>query len=392
MPHDLLSLGTPFWVEQTPPEEWIAVASQCTLSRNLSDFAFPSQCSDDERRAVEGRVLDAMERINLFGAGRYFSGGELNSLFWQFLGERRLASRELLHAHGSRGIYVSEDQSFSVMVNGADHVVFRQLLGGMFPREAWQGVNRHDDSLSGLLDFAFDGRLGFLTSRLGMVGTGLRAGVLLHLPALGAGGGLEDKSQSVRQFGLDLFGLLPGDQTAPMPGPPQGRAFSRADAPDPGWEPVSQQCLLTDLEGGVCTGARQTVGDLYLLVNQESLGVTEDEIVFRVAHGAAELVQEEHQARMALHRRGALTLEDRVYRALSLARGARLLGFCEAADLLSQVRLGAALGILDGPAPRQLTGLLLACQGAHLSLLREAGTEPESLSAARAALLREALG
>ena len=46
------------------------------------------------------------------------------------------------------------------------------------------GVNRYDDSLESKTDFAFDERYGYLTARPTNVGTGLRASVMLHLPAL----------------------------------------------------------------------------------------------------------------------------------------------------------------------------------------------------------------
>ena len=379
----------PNWVENTASEQWIAVVSHCTLARNLSDFAFPARCGEDERHAVEARALDAFERINLFGSGRYHASTNLDSLGWQLLGERRLASREVLQGPEHRGVYVADGQDFGIMVNGSDHLVLRTLAGGMAVRDAWTRVNAVDDGLSCLLGFAWQERLGFLTSRLGMVGTGLRASVLLHLPAINLLGAAEDTAARIRHRGVELFGVAGGDFGA------QGTSLWSGEMAPPGLPPAATtetpalQCLLTDIEGAVCTAPKSAVGNLYLLVNQETLGVSEEEILFRVGHAAVEITQEEERSRALLMKRGALDIEDRAARAMAVARGARLLGFGEALEVLSALRLGASLGLVEGFSPQKLTETMLAAQAAHLVLGRGAGSDPRALAIERARLFRE---
>ena len=379
----------PDWISGTSPEQWIAVVSHCTVARNLSDFAFPARCGDEERRAVEARMLDAFERINLTGSGRYLAASELDGVSWQLLGERRLASREVLQGQAHRGLYLADGHDFGIMVNGSDHLVLRALSGGMAVRDAWTRAGTVDDGLACLLGFAWHERLGYLTSRLGMVGTGLRASVLLHLPAITQLGAAEDTAGRIRHRGVELFGVAGGDFGAPGAQPWFGGALPPGLPPASGAETPEPQCLLTDLEGAVCTAPRSAMGSLYLLANQETLGVSEEEILFRVGHAAVEITQEEERSRVLLMKRGAVEIEDRAARALAVARGARLLGFGEALELLSALRLGAALALLDGLTPQKLSQTLLAAQAAHLVLGRGAGLEPRALAVARAALFRE---
>ena len=379
----------PDWIGGAAPDQWIAIVSHCTLVRNLSDFAFPARCGEDERHAVEARALDAFERINLFGAGRYHASANLDSLAWQFLGERRIASREILQGMANRGVYLADAQDFGIMVNGSDHLVLRALAGGMAVRDAWTRAGTVDDGLACLLGFAWQERLGFLTSRLGMVGTGLRASVLLHLPAIGLLGSVEDTAARIRHRGVELFGVSGGDFGAAGTSLWSGEMAPPGLPPLPGAETPVLQCLLTDLEGAVCTSPKNAVGNLYLLVNQETLGISEEEILFRVGHAAVEVTQEEERSRTLLMKRGALDIEDRAARPMAVARGARLLGFGEALELLSALRLGASLGLAKGLSPHKLTEALLSAQAAHLVLGRGAGPDPRSLAIERARLFRE---
>ena len=94
----------PSWI--APVEEsgqWVVLAAHCTVSRNLSGFPFPAQCHEDERDAIQRRILDAFDHINLFHRGKYYAAADLDTASWQFLAERRLITREWLHGQGKIG-------------------------------------------------------------------------------------------------------------------------------------------------------------------------------------------------------------------------------------------------------------------------------------------------
>ncbi len=372
----------PEWILDTGPEEWVAVAAHCTLARNLADLPFPARCGEEDRLAAAHRVSLAVER-NLSGAARVEFGGA-DALEAQWLGERRLVTRDWLHAPtAGRALFAPARGDLSIQTNGGDHVTLRAMEAGGGLSRAWERASAADDALGAQLNYAYDERLGHLTARLGMVGTGLRAGLLLHLPALALRDEIGTRAEALRAQRLILNGVASGD--------PADRLRDE-EMPEPGlWsgaviEPLSRQCLLTDIEGAVCRGSGRGSGGLYLLHNQETLGLTEEEIVFRTAHGARGVEEAELEARRALARDRS-TLDDLVSRAAALARGARLLGFDEALSLLSVLRLGMSLGVLAGPGPARMNGALFEMQAGHLTRGRGGPAEARAVCARRAALV-----
>ena len=368
----------PQWVSDAAPEAATAVLCQCSLARNLADFAFPARCTDEEKQRVLDRVVDVLDRLNLLSTGRYYYLPDLSAGEVGFLAERRLITYGLMCAQGPRGVYVSEDQGLSIMLNGSDHLCTRVLLSGLQLPEAWARLYLMDDTLGGALDFAFEERLGFLTASLGNVGTGLKASVVLHLPGLVLQGGIPgiEAELPVHQ-GVQL--VFSGIEAAN--GGHAAGAMAAGDA-------ETGQSLYSDMAGAICGPVSEAQGDLYLLANRGTLGVSEEEIVFHVGHGAAELVAKEKAARQGLLNESRQGLEDRVGRACGVAGGARLLGFPEGIAVLSSLRLGVERGVLRKQTIRQVNELLLASQKAHLEMAHGRECDALTLSTERAGLFR----
>lgn len=312
------------WLDGTGPHAEIVVSTHCQLTRNLADYPFVSQCSDDVRELLEKRILDAMDSINLSAGGSYFSFSEVDDVQAHFLLERRLIPTQLIQSTGARGVHVDTDQQLSVAINGSDHLTIFVHASGHQIHELGARLNQIDDALVGLIDFTFDDRRGYLTSSLAEVGTGLRASAVLHLPALTMTDGLEEFRETLKAEKIAL---------APWLG----------------------------------TGGGST-GELYELSNAATLGLSESEIIYRVAQRVDELVEAEREAQTRVTNEFRVQLEDRVNRALALARSARLLAFDECVEVLSSLRLGVSTGLLDSLSMRLLNETLMASQLAHLEL------------------------
>ena len=169
----------PGWLTEEAPASPCAVASCCTVTRNLADFPFPGACSPEEKQQVVDRIHGVLDGLSLLSSGDYFSFDDLTPSDVRFLAERGLVTQELMGAEGPRAVYVSDDQGLSVQVNSVDHLQVRTLASGCKPQEAWARLNLMDDTLGGMLDFAFKSRLGYLTTNLGHVGTGLLTSVVM---------------------------------------------------------------------------------------------------------------------------------------------------------------------------------------------------------------------
>ncbi len=335
------------WLSAEGPEAELVVKSRGVLVRNLSDFAFSWRCSESERRTVEERIVAALEQSRLMPNGRYVPLSQIDGHEVRFLLERNLVPRDFPPQVGS-GVYISDDQSLAVLVNGVNHLRLQVMLPGLQLQEAWARLTIADDILSEVLDFAFDETLGFLSADLGSVGTGLRLSATLHLPALTFSNAIRGLAEGLR----DEWHVL---------------------------EPVFGEM-----------GAAH--GELYALAGAYCLGRSEDEIVFHVKHLAADLITKEKAAREAAMAENPRAVEDRVGRAVGIAQGARLLDLSEALEVWSSLRMGRAMGLLSEPSLMVFNELLPGLQRAHLELQKGHSRDEMSLSADRADLFRASFG
>ncbi len=383
---DALLDKAPKWLSARGETASVALMCQCALSRNFGDLPFPARCSEEERALVEERVVSVLDGLNLLTHGQYYALHELPAREVRFLAERRLITYDLMCAGGPRGVYVSDDQGLCIMTNGADHLCNRAMQPGLQLQEAWARLNLMDDTLSGMLDFVFNERLGFLTSELGNIGTGLKVGVLLHLPALTLADRILEFAERASGLGLQMGGAIAG------PGKPSGAPrLESALTPDQlggTVEPITDQALYNNLNGAVSGTLQEAVGDLFVLSSISTLGSPEEEIVFQVRHMAQEIVREEQAARALLLSDTMPRLEDQIGRAAGVAAGARLLEFEEGVSLLSSLRLGVELGVLPNHTLGQVNELLLAAQGAHIEVARGRSYDAITLNKARADLFR----
>lgn len=384
-PHQLAE-SLPRWISAMPDTPEPVVLYQCMLARNIAGFAFPWHCPDAERQAVESLVLNALDRVDDLPDGLYHSVTEMDVTTQRFLAERRLAPVEFLQAPGTRGLYIAGDQSVALVVNMVDHLLVRVLSGGGTLESVWLRTDALDNALGKVLDFSFHERLGFLTSSLRMTGTGLRVSAVLHLPAAAMLGEEARLASLMDQKRLSFNGLSLGESRIgahgqTMPSPPRDGLAAEV-------EPVRFQSLYMDVLGALQTAPEHTVGNLFVLSNQDTLGISEAECCFQLDQAVALLAREEETARERLLTEQRGRLMDRIGRALGIAQSARLLGMRETLMLASMIRLAAAMGLVTGCNRNALNQALLECQQAHLQIARGLPAEPLVLAGERARMFR----
>jgi len=370
------------WITANGPEGGIVLFTQGCLVRNLADFPFPSACSEEERRLVEERVVNALTQANLMTTGHYRASSDFDEREAAFLAERRLVPFDFFKGRSHAGVYIGDDQSFSVIVNGLNHICILVNSAGLALQEVWNQLDELDNLLAQSLDFAFDKEYGYLTSSLNHVGTGLKLSLMLHLPALSSTPGAPDRESldaaagRARERRLVLYGLRPMS----VPGGRQRGGAGNGDA------------LYFDLTETLYSDYTEAHADLFLLSNQSTLGVNEEEILFHLRQSATELIELEKEARRQLLAMERVRVEDRVARALGVAHNARLLGYAEALSVLSSLRLGIELGFVEGMALGRINEMLFAAQGAHIRMKKGHDCDEWTLSMERANLFRSRFG
>ena len=202
---DDLTRSSGEWLRGTGPESDIVMCSRIRLARNLADFPFSNRASRGEKTEIEANVKAAIDKAHLELS--YFDVNAMNALDRQFLVERQLISRELEAGEGPRGVTVGPQENIAVMVNEEDHLRITVMHSGLSLNDVWEAINRLDDQLEDHLAFAYSQQLGYLTACPTNVGTGIRVGVMLHLPALVQTKHIDKVFRALQKINLAVRGL-----------------------------------------------------------------------------------------------------------------------------------------------------------------------------------------
>lgn len=344
---DSLIPSTGEWLRGSGPEADIVVSTRIRLARNLASFPFTNRASALQKAEIEALLRDRIARIDLPPPLQYVHVAGLPSLDRQFLVERQLVSREMANADGPRGVAFDDRESVSLMVNEEDQLRLQVMKSGLALDEAWHEIDRVDDLIEDKVTYAFSEEFGYLTACPTNVGTGMRASVMLHLPALGLTKQIEKVFRALQKINLVVRGLY-GE------------------------------------------GSRAS-GDFYQISNQVTLGKSEPTALDEIRVVNQEIIAYERQARNALMRENRQGVQDRVARAFGTLQSATMMTSEETMELLSSVRLGVNLSLIDDVSVGTVNELFLHTQPAHLQKLMGAPLDGEERNAARARYLRTRL-
>lgn len=330
------------------PGNSIVISSRVRLARNLAGMPFPPAMTGRQGDEVAQKVIGALQQNGGDTAYRFMQLRLMDEASRMELVERHLCSTDLLKSPDVGCVLLSDDETVSLMINEEDHLRIQGLLPGSQIAEAAGRALAAEQAIEKSVPFAFDRSLGYLTSCPTNVGTGMRASVMLHLPALKMIGMLKVLIDSVLKAGLAVRGIYG--------------------------------------EGS------EALGDMFQVSNQITLGVTEEDITGTIHAVCEQIMEKERAARELLMQNKRLEVEDKLFRSWGLLKYARSITSKEFMQLLSDARLAVSLGLLPGIGHTDLNRLMIAVQPA--SLQKHAGRElaQEERDAARADFIRKTLG
>lgn len=325
----------------------VVISTRVRLARNLKDYPFPCRLSAQDKEKVIEKVKNAVENSNS-PISKDFSFIRMSELTPQqgvSLVERRLVSPEFISESQGRALLLSKDESISIMINEEDHIRLQVIKNGLSLEDTYDIADKFDTLLDENLDFAFDERLGYLTQCPTNLGTGMRASVMLHLPAL-------EKSRAVGRIAGNLSKL----------------GLTIRGAHGEGTEPN---------------------GALYQLSNQVTLGISEKAAIENLKNITMQLVSQENQARTRLC--SSIDIQDAISRSLGLLRSALVISHDEALKLLSNVRLGIVSGQIKDVTTETVDKLMLSVEPATLTVNLNKNLSPHERDIERAKLIKSAL-
>jgi protein arginine kinase len=355
------------WLRSEGESTDVVFSSRVRLARNLANTRFAIKATRADRQASLDTCRDTIMRAGI-GNLMWADVHAMAPLDRTMLVERHLISKPHSKGRGAnpsedpRGVAISvPDERLAIMVNEEDHLRIQCVRSGLALSQAWRDADTADDQIEAHLDYAFSPRLGYLTACPTNVGTGLRMGVMLHLPGLRLTGEIEKVKRAADGMSLVVRGFYG--------------------------------------EGS------EAVGDLFQISNQTTLGRSEGEVLRMLElEIIPKVVEYERVSRRELLAKRRVGLEDQVWRAWGELTNARLLTTDEAMRALSLVRLGLVLDLIrpaevrgqndesgvQRPAlsARFINRLLLLIQPAHLQRAVGKDINQEQRRVARAAFLR----
>jgi len=335
------------WLKGTGSNSDIVVSSRIRLARNLTDLPFSHWASKKQARESLDRLSEATGSADMLKNSLVIRMAEIDDVDKQFLLERHLISREHIVEPEFKSVIIGDKEVINIMINEEDHLRIQILQSGFNLQECWRIASRLDDTLQRKTKFAFSPEWGYFTACPTNTGTGLRASVMLHLPALVMTKQISRVLQAITKLGMTARGLY-GEGT-------------------------------------------EAEGNFFQISNQITLGSAEEDIIDNLERIIRQVIGHEENARRTLMKQNREMLQDKIWRANGTLRSAHIINTKETMSLLSMVRLGVDMGLIEDFDRRAVNELFILTQPAHLQKIEGRLLSSAQRDVKRAYLIRRRL-
>lgn len=337
----------PSWYIEAGLESDVVFSSRVRLARNLREFSFPSRMTFEQSGKVIEKVKEAMTNSSEWAKTnfKYTGMNELSPLDKYTLMEKHLISPNIIESKLNAGLLVSNDEKISIMINEEDHLRIQCMGEGLQLERTFETCVNIDKLINEAVEYAFDSKLGYLTSCPTNLGTGIRFSIMLHLPALTMTGYINGVLDACSKIGIAVRGIY-GENS-------------------------------------------EASGNMFQISNQVTLGLTEEEILASVDGITSKIIDQERALRRELYQKEPNKVEDKIHRALGTLGSARIISNDESMKLLSDVRLGVEMGIIKDIPIQTINEIMLNIQPATLQKLVVKEMCPEERDVERANLVRK---
>lgn len=275
----------------------VVISTQVSLVRNAKGYPFSIKLNDKRALSITSAVYDA---VNAKGNFKLYNLSEISENKTQMFLEKRLISTRCATSNNG-GLVLSDDESVAVQLFGTEHIKIQANADGYDIKTAIDKANYIDDLISAKIKYAYSDKLGYLTSSLESVGTGMRVNVRLFLPGLYLTDSIQSVISALSRINVALS------------------AVSKTDNSD---------------------------GYVYVLSSVHTLGITETEIEQKIKTAVENVLAYEERAREKLIKENEIALKDKIMRSYGIATNCYKMSESEMFSLLSLVKLGAYYKIL----------------------------------------------
>lgn len=333
------------WYNEIGNDFDTVLSSRIRFARNLSAYPFGNKLKENEAKEIISAVSASLD-----GKGfRKIDFDDISPTEAASYVEKHFVSREFAAKKTPHSLLINENSGTAIMICEEDHIRLQSILPGLALEEAFKISCEYDDILDSALDIAYNEDLGYLTHCPTNLGTGMRASVMMFLPALTMANRISSLASELSKIGLTMRGMYG--------------------------------------EGS------ESRGCLYQISNQITLGITEEDTLKKLGDVISQINEQERKLRSSIKGENLERLRDKVLRSEGILKYAHMLSSPEFIEHFSMVRLGIALGIVTDISYAVLGELLITTLPAVLTL--SSGDKPKNdaeRDRARAKLVKNALG
>ncbi len=318
------------WYNTVGKDADTVISSRVRLARNINGYPFASKIEASGANEIIEKVSAPLEHAGF----RKISFADISPIMATSYVERHYVSPEFATKETPHALLLQETSGIAVMVCEEDHLRIQSILPGLALEEAYKNASRTEKRLDEDFDFAYSEQLGYLTHCPTNLGTGMRASVMMFLPALTKGGYMESLASQLSKIGLTVRGLFG-----------EGSGYS---------------------------------GCMYQISNQVTLGITEEETLKKLTDAISQITESERRTRKAISDEPLERLTDSILRAEGILKYAYRMSSSEFIKLFAEIRFGISLGIVKDISYEQLGTLLVEAMPATLTLSSENTPKSES--------------
>ena len=298
------------WYLQSGKDSDVVTNTRIRFARNLQGFKFNLKNPKD----IEELKNKIKENTYAIGYGlKYLELKDMDDITKMSLVEKNLISKDYALKNKTGAILINDEENICIIINDDDHLKVQVFSSGFELENTLNFAIELDKKIEEVLGYATSKKYGYLTSMPTNCGTGLKASVMVSLPALEKTRNIDKVFYNLSNFGINILEL--------------NNAFE--------------------------------------ISNKRTLGITEGDIIQNIKVVTEKLIEQERNARKFLDK-DKISLEDTIYRSYGLLTNCRKITLEETEKLLSNVKIGTDLGILPELTDSKIQKIYLYSKPANM--------------------------
>ena len=298
------------WYLQSGKDSDVVTNTRIRFARNLQGFKFNLKNPKD----IEELKNKIKENTYAIGYGlKYLELKDMDDITKMSLVEKNLISKDYALKNKTGAILINDEENICIIINDDDHLKVQVFSSGFELENTLNFAIELDKKIEEVLGYATSKKYGYLTSMPTNCGTGLKASVMVSLPALEKTRNIDKVFYNLSNFGINILEL----------------------------------------------------NNTFEISNKRTLGITEEDIIQNIKVVTEKLIEQERNARKFLDK-DKISLEDTIYRSYGLLTNCRKITLEETEKLLSNVKIGTDLGILPELTDSKIQKMYLYSKPANM--------------------------